>query len=239
MSPTAEKPLSGLLQSETEWDARNRALADSLISLIDKYAPKGAQQGLDIGCQHGDLTDEWNRRTELEWTGIDPGIDRPKASAHETPLLPGSASSIPFPDAEFDCVVLANVYEHIAPAERVASMAEMNRVLRPGGVIVGQLPNPYFPIESHSRLPFMGWLPVRAQNAYWRLAPVDWEHDFYVVGISHVKRTSREVGLEIVLTQNFSYPPEVIPQRVRWAAKLLAGPMRVFPWAWQFVLRKP
>ena len=28
---------------------------------------------------------------------------------------------------------------------------EISRVLRPGGILAGQIPNPYFPIESHSR----------------------------------------------------------------------------------------
>jgi hypothetical protein len=112
-------------------------------------------------------------------------------------------------------------------------------VLVPGGVVVGQLPNPYFPIESHSRLPFMGWLPLRVQKAYWRLAPVPWEHDFYVVTVRDVKRQSQAVNLDVPLVRRFSYPPEVVPESVRWAARALARPMKVVPWAWQFVLRKP
>ena len=115
----------------------------------------------------------------------------------------------------------------------------MYRALKPGGVVVGQLPNPYFPIESHSRLPFMGWLPVRAQKVYWRLAPVPWEHDFYVVTIKHVRRDAEAVGFEIPLTRRFNYPPEVVPASVRWAARALERPMKLMPWAWQFVLRRP
>ena len=236
---SATEPLAGLLQTPQEWDARNRILLDSVEALLRRYVPLHADRALDVGCQAGVLTDGWAARTEMRWSGVDPVIDEPKRSARGVELLPGSASSLPFEDGEFDCIVFANVYEHVPPDQRLQSFAEMKRVLKPGGVIVGQLPNPYFPIESHSRLPFMGWLPVRAQKAYWRLAPVPWEHDFYVVGIRHLKRSAATVGFEPIFVTNFNYPPEVIPARVRWAARLLAAPMRVVPWAWQFVLRAP
>jgi len=234
-----DERLTGLLQTPQEWSVRNRVLGDSIAALITQYTPRDAHRALDVGCKHGDLTDVWAQRTGMRWSGVDPIIKGSTRSAGGTELLAGSASAIPFPDNEFDCIVFANVYEHIPPRERIASLVEMKRVLRPGGVIVGQLPNPYFPIESHSRLPFMGWLPVRIQKAYWRFAPVPWEHDFYVVGVRHLKRRAQSVGLDPVLIQNFSYPPEAIPERVRWAAKLLAGPMRLVPWAWQFILKKP
>lgn len=236
--PQDQEPLAGLLQSPQEWGARNRVLGESLGALIEAHAPPGARRALDVGCQGGVLTDGWARSTGMEWSGVEPAIDRPARSAAGAELLPGSASEIPFGDDEFDCIVFANVYEHVAPDSRVPSLREMKRVLKPGGVLVGQLPNPWFPIESHSRLPFMGWLPVRAQRVYWRLAPVPWEHDFYVVGIRHLRRNAEAVGFEPVVIQNFNYPPEVIPERVRWAATLLSGPMRLVPWAWQFVFRQ-
>jgi SAM-dependent methyltransferase len=132
--------------------------------------------------------------------------------------------------------MLANVYEHVFPERRVASFEEIRRVLAPGGVVVGQIPNPYFPIESHSRLPFMGWLPVGLQHRYWRLSPSPWEHDFFVVTPKHLRRDATAGGLEPRLVRNFNYPPEVIPEGVRWAARALRRPMGVMPWAWQFVL---
>jgi SAM-dependent methyltransferase len=118
-------------------------------------------------------------------------------------------------------------------------MNEMRRVLRPGGVVVGQIPNPYFPIESHSRLPLMGWLPISVQRRYWKLSPVAWEHDFYVVTMRHVTKAALEAGLVLEFRRNFNYPLSVIPEKFRPVAKLLARPMQSFPWAWQFVLERP
>lgn len=228
---------SGLLQTPEEWDVRNRVLSETLTRLVREWAPPGAAKALDLGCQNGVTTDRYASLTELEWSGIDPVIAAPATSPEGFPIQPGKADEIPFPDSSFDVVMLANVYEHILPDRRVASFREIRRVLSTDGVVVGQIPNPYFPIESHSRLPFMGWLPMRAQKAYWKLSPVSWEHDFFVVTTRHLKRDAAAAGFEAAMVRNFNYPPEVIPKALRGLARALERPMRAYPWAWQFVFR--
>ena len=230
---------TGLLQSPEEWDFRNRILAQRMAGLVDRFAEGEPTRGIDVGCQGGALTDAMGTLTRVPaWIGIDPTIAEARPSPGGFALLPGRANSIPEPDESFDVALFANVYEHVLPDERRASLEEIRRVLVPGGVVVGQLPNPYFPIESHSRLPFMGWLPVRAQKAYWKLAPVPWEHDFFVVTVRDLLGTAGSVGFETLHVSNFNYPLEVIPKSVRWAARMVERPMRRFPWAWQFVLRR-
>jgi SAM-dependent methyltransferase len=226
-----------LLQTSEEWGARNRVLSETLTTLIRVHAPANAKAALDVGCQNGATTDRYSALTDLDWTGVDPVISEPRRSEDGNALLPGAADRLEFPDGHFDVVMLANVYEHILPDRRVASFREMHRVLADDGVVVGQIPNPYFPIESHSRLPFMGWLPMRAQKAYWHLAPVEWEHDFFVVTPKHLRRDAASGGFEPAMVRKFNYPLEVIPERVRGVARALQRPMRRFPWAWQFVLR--
>jgi SAM-dependent methyltransferase len=230
---------SGLLQSEEEWDARNRVLSETLTGLVRERAPEGAKRALDVGCQNGITTDRYARLTGLEWVGVDPVITETRRSPGGMLLKPGAADLLDFGDGEFDVVMLANVYEHVLPDRRVASFREIRRVLAEDGVVVGQIPNPYFPIESHSRLPFMGWLPIRAQKAYWKLSPVSWEHDFFVVTPRHLRRDAATGGLDAVVVRKFNYPPEVIPRRLRRIARALERPMRIMPWAWQFVLARP
>jgi len=225
------------LQTDEEWDVRNRVLSETLTELIREYAPPGATRALDVGCQGGVPTDRYAKLTELDWVGIDPALEEPRLSPDGHQLKPGFSDKLEFPDEAFEVVMLANVYEHIFPDRRVASFEEMRRVLTPDGVVVGQIPNPYFPIESHSRLPFMGWLPVRAQHLYWKLSPAPWEHDFYVVTTKHLRRDAAAGGMRVDFVRKFNYPPEVIPKKVRGIARALERPMRIFPWAWQFVLR--
>jgi SAM-dependent methyltransferase len=210
-----------------------------MCRLAEMHLPSESSRGLDVGCQTGDLTDYLNEHTLMSWQGIDPALPGPSRSAHGASLMPAAADNIPYPDRYFDCLLLANVFEHISPSKRQASLREVYRVLRAGGILVGQIPNPYFPIESHSRLPFMGWLPTGVQKMYWRLSPVPWEHDFFVVTLREVKTHARNAGLDVIRIDNFNYPPEALPKAARPIAAVLRTPMRRFPWAWQFVLRRP
>jgi SAM-dependent methyltransferase len=229
----------GLLQSPEEWAVRNRVLAESLSRLTLGYLPAAVGHGLDVGCQNGDLTDYLNAHTAISWEGVDPALPGSKKSPQGASLHSAAADGIPYPDRYFSCLLLANVFEHILPERRHASFIEMYRVLRPTGIIVGQLPNPYFPIESHSRLPFMGWLPVSIQKTYWKLAPVPWGHDFFTVTIRHVQMEAEKAGFHVVHVNRFNYPPSALPKSVRPLATLMSLPMKRFPWAWQFVIQRP
>lgn len=228
----------GLLQSSEEWAVRNSALTSTLNELIRSYIQVNTLRGLDVGCQKGILTDLWESPPDFKWWGVDPVIEQASLSARGANLLHGWAHQLSFPASHFDCVVLANVYEHIDPELRAASLAEIQRVLVQGGILVGQLPNPYFPIESHSRLPFMGCLPRRVQLVYWRLAPTTRQCGFYVVTAKELKRRAEAQGFETVVIRNFNYPIEAIPKSLRGAARLIEPAMRIIPWSWQFVFRK-
>jgi len=48
----------------------------------------------------------------------------------------GSAGALSFPAASFDVVVSSLTMHHVAPAEQLAAVQEMRRVLRPGGALL-------------------------------------------------------------------------------------------------------
>ena len=230
---------TGLMQSPEEWAARGRILAGSLAALLRDYLPERSGRGLDIGCQAGALIDQITEETGLSWWGIDPILKENSVTEKGAPIGPGRADAIPCPDAYLDAAILANVFEHIVPDARQKSLDEIYRVLKPGGILAGQIPNPYFPIESHSRLPLMGFLPLSMQRRYWGLSRVPWEHDFFVVTLRHVKRHAVASGFRMAYSSPFNYPLEAIPRRARPVAQIAAPAMRIIPWAWQFVLVKP
>src|SRR3954452_3240043 len=171
----------GLLQSDDELAARNDALSGALSELAARYLSTDHGKALDVGCQQGALMTMMDGAGDFSWVGVDPNVDQPMTSPAGQQMLHGWAHELPFEDESFELVLLANVYEHIDPLQRDASLREIRRVLKRGGILVGQLPNPYFPVESHSRLPFMGYLPPSLRRRYWRFTPVHWEMDFHSV----------------------------------------------------------
>ena len=228
------------MQSEAEWDLRNETLSRTLCELIQRHRAPDASTALDIGAQNGALTDRYAAMTGLVWSGVDPIFAEEGRSPDGALLLPGTAENLPFGASAFDVAMFANVYEHVLPQRRRTSLLEIARVLKPGGIIVGQIPNPYFIVENHSRLPLMGWLPYKLQKQYWRLSRVPWDHDFFVVTPRHLRRDAISAGYEVVEVRRFNYPLDVIPQQVRPIAAVIDRPTRrLMPWAWQFVLRAP
>lgn len=92
---------------------------------------------LDIGSGAG------NMAHHLAHYGQVVGIDYnprplPVAQARGLDVLRGSGSELPFPDATFDLVALLDTVEHIA--DEFGVYAEVQRVLKPGGMLLVTVP---------------------------------------------------------------------------------------------------
>jgi Methyltransferase domain len=78
----------------------------------------------------------------------------------------GDACALPFDDGEFDVVFSNAVVEHVGDEDaQRAFVAELCRVAR--GVFV-TTPNRWFPVDVHTLLPAVHWLPDRPRNALLR-----------------------------------------------------------------------
>jgi ubiquinone/menaquinone biosynthesis C-methylase UbiE len=96
---------------------------------------------LDAGCGTGGLIKAL-QQFEPRWTIT--GLDiSPLACAYAqqrttAPIEEGSVESLPFADKSFDAVVSADVLYHIDDA--ASALAECRRVLKPGGILVINVP---------------------------------------------------------------------------------------------------
>ena len=87
---------------------------------------------LDAGCGEGVLVDEYAARLRIT------GVDANYASGRVTT---GSLMALPFPDASFDRALCLDVLEHLAFEDQPRALAELARILPPGGELFVSVPN--------------------------------------------------------------------------------------------------
>lgn len=119
---------------------------------------------LDLGCGKGLLFDNIIGSDESELVGVDL-IKNRKENYHH---VVASAIRLPFKNDAFSLVTAFSIIEHIHEAERKMFYKEAKRVLKGKGVFAIQLPNRYSIIESHTYLPFFGFLPSRVHSFAYR-----------------------------------------------------------------------
>lgn len=117
------------------------ALAEALeYDLILRLAQADrGQHWLDVGCGDGALVEKL-ARTGADVTGVDadPAAIARAKRRNVGKFLAASGTSLPFPDGSFDGVCAVTVLCLVPSPDRV--IAEMARVLKPGGVcILGEL----------------------------------------------------------------------------------------------------
>ena len=123
---------------------------------FDRLGLRAGERVLDMGCGAGRHAFEMYRRgadvvaldqdadelaTVAEWFAAMRAEGLVPAGA-DADVKQGDALALPFGDAEFDRVVAAEVLEHIP--EDDAAIAELARVLRPGGTLAVTVPR-YLP----------------------------------------------------------------------------------------------
>jgi SAM-dependent methyltransferase len=73
------------------------------------------------------------------------------------PVINGAGEQLPFADRSFDLAICWDVVEHVQDPERL--LAELARVLRPGGRALLTVINRFAFRDPHYHLPLLNWLP--------------------------------------------------------------------------------
>jgi hypothetical protein len=97
--------------------------------------------------------------------------------------------SLPFRDGEFDVAVSFAVLEHVG--SRAAQAQFLRELSRVAPQFVVYTPYRYFPIEMHTFVPVVHWLPDRIYRSVWRrLGLMFWadERNLNLLTLSAVKR---------------------------------------------------
>jgi SAM-dependent methyltransferase len=190
---------------------------------------------LDLGCGSGEFAQLALRGT------VDVGLDvslrrlsrcRRQPAYHH--LFVGNACRLPFADEEFQTVLTVSVVEHLhQPYE---TLAEVCRVLRPGGHLVGTATL----LDMHEQLFYPGLLGRLGLSPlarlYLRLHDRLFAHRF-LLSQSQWEKMIAASGLELLVSRKI-----VVPQLTRYFDLLLAfaWPYRLLPsWAYAVLCRPP
>ena len=119
-----------------DYDAVGPGLADLLVR-------EGLGDGmslLDLGCGSGRLAHALGSRVELDYLGVDVV---PELLAYARTRCPpayrfavNTGLTLPAPDASFDMTCAFSVFTHLLHEETFSYLAELRRVLKPGGTLV-------------------------------------------------------------------------------------------------------
>jgi SAM-dependent methyltransferase len=146
------------------WGAPQVRLAPTYIQALKlRYCLEDLRpiQGrlLDIGCGAGNMPKAIRHyRPDLEVWGADLSRQAIRAALRDPEgvrFVASGGEGLPFPDGYFDAVTMFDVLEHFAEPER--ALAEVCRVLRPGGLFHLFLPLEKQPWTIYALLYRMGW----------------------------------------------------------------------------------
>jgi SAM-dependent methyltransferase len=122
-----------------------REIAGVLARLDELGVRPGLGRALDFGCGAGRLVHGLLRAGATEVVGLDvsPPMLRTARELVPSPACRFEAvtgARLPVPDASVDLVYSCRVLQHVPPDLAAGYVAEFHRVVRPGGVVVFQVP---------------------------------------------------------------------------------------------------
>ena len=119
---------------------------------------------LDLGCRSGALTQHFLEGNAVVGLDVDAAALEKAAALGIEPVQANVEEPLPFADESFDAVVAGELFEHLQFPDALVS--EIRRVLRPGGVLVGSVPNAF---RVQSRVRFLRGRPPEDDPTHLRM----------------------------------------------------------------------
>ena len=161
-----EDPLWAILSDPTKqhrgWDiaefmATGRVQIDGFAGLLKEHGLSFGERVLDFGCGVGRLTNALAEQA-AEAVGVDIAesmieqAERLNQYPGRVRFLSYDGTALPFADASFDSAISIIVLQHVRHPVQIACLLELQRVVRPGGTLVVQIPSPKPDMPTTHRL---------------------------------------------------------------------------------------
>ena len=111
------------------------------VELLRDWMPPGTRRILDLGCAFGYISSRLVT-SNCHVHGVDaymPFIKEAHATYPHISFMLAIAEALPFEDNSYDCVVMAEVLEHVTNDQR--ALQEVYRVLAPDGILLLTVPH--------------------------------------------------------------------------------------------------
>ena len=181
-----------LWEAHADWwqreftDGADPEYVEQIIPLVLEWTA-GHERVLEVGTGEGQVARAIAAAHGARVTGIDPTerqIEEAIRRGGGVEYLRCGAEELPFDDGEFDAVVCCLVFEHIDAVDE--AIAEVSRVLRPGGRFVFCLNHPLL------QTPGSGWIDDQIlEEQYWRIGS-------YLVEQATVEEVEKGVHIRFV-----------------------------------------
>ena len=140
----------------------------------------GGEAGGESGCRtHNFLEQHYPWPERITALGEHDGR-RFRARFPDIEYLQGDGCALPFPDGSFDIVHSNAVIEHVGG--RDMQEAFVREALRVGRRVFLTTPNRFFPVEVHTRLPLVHWLPDELAGKVYDRAGKPWARANHLLG---------------------------------------------------------
>ena len=188
------EPADDLWETHAAWwidgftDGADPEYVEQILPLAAEHL-RGAADVLDVGCGDGQVSRLAMRGGATRVVGVDPTRNQlvtATARAGGPAYARSGAAALPLRSASFDAVVACLVFEHIRDVD--AAIAEVGRVLRPGGRFLFFLNHPLL------QTPSSGWIDdqmLDPPEQYWRIGP-------YLVEDETIEEVEKDVFIPFI-----------------------------------------
>ena len=167
-----------------------RSRRRKLRLLLDELRPTATTSVLDVGADelgYGDgdgcatmnfFEESYPWPERITALGLHDG-EGFRSRYPDIPYIQGDACALPFADGAFDVVFSNAVIEHVGGRGRQRQF--VSEALRVGRRVFITTPNRRFPIEVHTRLPLVHWLPDAVSHRVYRAAGKEFATDLHLL----------------------------------------------------------
>ncbi len=141
-SPGVPVQAAGDVQAQAKQEFKPEYYYAQARRNVADMVPHSARRVLDVGCGHGMTGGLLRSERGIEVCGIEIHRDVAAVAAmHLDQVAVGDLEmeDIPFPESHFDCIILADVLEHLVDPWK--ALRKISRHLAPGGTFVASIPN--------------------------------------------------------------------------------------------------